>query len=272
MNRQLLKEKIRLVVQKMLNEDSQSSQQAKKLGLEYMGFGRYGKNGTVTHTVDNNKLIPVSKTKDKRGTDVQVQMHTTNDIKTGKKQSSAAEWPEFTWKNGKIYYSDGNPVVDKVFKNTKEASDWLVNNKVGGFIKEASTSAGAGPYQTPYAFATNNERRNKISQTSGYKLAGSRADKDDDLRANTTLKESKKKVIESGIGAPLSHFGSNDAKRLYTKILDYLIMTDDPQYQRIKGFRRAIVQLKDPLDRNKMIDIFNKEFRIGSSTAWEYYK
>lgn len=34
-------------------------QDAKRLGLEYLGFGKFGKNRKVTHISVNNKLIPV---------------------------------------------------------------------------------------------------------------------------------------------------------------------------------------------------------------------
>ena len=44
-------------------DPSPAAQQAKKLGLDYMKFGRYGKNGQVTHTSQNGKLIPVYKGK-----------------------------------------------------------------------------------------------------------------------------------------------------------------------------------------------------------------
>lgn len=43
-----------------LNE-SDASEEAKRKGLEYLSFGRYGKNGKVTHKVVNNKLEPVDK-------------------------------------------------------------------------------------------------------------------------------------------------------------------------------------------------------------------
>lgn len=38
-------------------QDSQVSQQAKAMGLTYLGFGRYGKDNKVTHTVQNGRLI-----------------------------------------------------------------------------------------------------------------------------------------------------------------------------------------------------------------------
>lgn len=44
----------------LLNE-SRASDEAKKLGLDYMSFGRYGKNDKVTHTSQGDKLVPVDK-------------------------------------------------------------------------------------------------------------------------------------------------------------------------------------------------------------------
>jgi hypothetical protein len=43
--------------------ESGAYQDAKKLGLDYMGFGRYGKNGKVTHHSIHDKLIEVGKYK-----------------------------------------------------------------------------------------------------------------------------------------------------------------------------------------------------------------
>ena len=65
---------------------------------------------------------------------------------------------------------------------------------------------------------------------------------------------------------------SSQARILYRKMLDYLIMSDDPKYEKIKSFRRAIVQLTDPMDREQMIKYFNIEFSGVSSTPWDYYK
>lgn len=42
--------------------ESQATDEAEKLGLDYMKFGRWGKQGVVTHkTDDNGKLVPVKK-------------------------------------------------------------------------------------------------------------------------------------------------------------------------------------------------------------------
>lgn len=44
----------------IIDEESEAAKQAKAQGLEYLSFGRYGKDGKVTHTVQNGKLVPIS--------------------------------------------------------------------------------------------------------------------------------------------------------------------------------------------------------------------
>ena len=44
-----------------IEEASKAAQDAKAQGLDYIGFGRYGKNGKVTHTSKGGKLTPVAK-------------------------------------------------------------------------------------------------------------------------------------------------------------------------------------------------------------------
>lgn len=41
--------------------ESEASKEAKRLGLTYMQFGRWGKDGTVTHDTQKGKLVPVAK-------------------------------------------------------------------------------------------------------------------------------------------------------------------------------------------------------------------
>ena len=41
--------------------DSNAAQEARKMGLQYYGFGRYGKNGKVTHRSIHDKLVEVQK-------------------------------------------------------------------------------------------------------------------------------------------------------------------------------------------------------------------
>ena len=49
-----------ILLSEVMNE-SNASDQAKKLGLDYMSFGRWGKDGKVTHKSQGNKLVPVDK-------------------------------------------------------------------------------------------------------------------------------------------------------------------------------------------------------------------
>lgn len=48
-----------LLNEQKLREESDASKQAKKLGLTYYGFGRYGKDGETTHKSINGKLTKV---------------------------------------------------------------------------------------------------------------------------------------------------------------------------------------------------------------------
>ena len=43
---------------KLFLKESATSVQAKRMGLDYFGFGKYGKDGVVKFTVKNNQLIP----------------------------------------------------------------------------------------------------------------------------------------------------------------------------------------------------------------------
>jgi hypothetical protein len=59
-----------ILLSEVMNE-SKASDQAKKLGLDYMSFGRYGKNGKTTHKSQGDKLVPIAKKgKTSKGTKV----------------------------------------------------------------------------------------------------------------------------------------------------------------------------------------------------------
>jgi hypothetical protein len=47
-------------VEKVPPHDSESASEARKMGLKYYGFGRYGKDGKVTHRSVNDKLVAVT--------------------------------------------------------------------------------------------------------------------------------------------------------------------------------------------------------------------
>lgn len=60
-----LREVIRKIIKEELEFESKASDDAKRQGLEYMGFGRYGKDGVVTHTSKGGTLTPVAKSQPK---------------------------------------------------------------------------------------------------------------------------------------------------------------------------------------------------------------
>lgn len=52
---------LRNMIREMIDEESKVAADAKAKGLTYMKFGRWGKDGKMTHTTVNGKLIPYSK-------------------------------------------------------------------------------------------------------------------------------------------------------------------------------------------------------------------
>ena len=59
MKKSQLREILRELIHETLELESQASDAAKSQGLEYMSFGRWGKNGKVTHTSQGGKLVPI---------------------------------------------------------------------------------------------------------------------------------------------------------------------------------------------------------------------
>jgi hypothetical protein len=58
MKKYQLKEIIREVLREEVTLESKASEDAKRQGLEYFGFGRYGTDMKVTHISQNGKLVP----------------------------------------------------------------------------------------------------------------------------------------------------------------------------------------------------------------------
>jgi hypothetical protein len=69
---------------------------------------------------------------------------------------------------------------------------------------------------------------------------------------------------------------TREGNKLYMDILDYLMVADDPSYERIRRFRNAIARLTVVGDRLELIKYFNSEFggshTAAAGSAWEYYK
>jgi len=137
-------------------------------------------------------------------------------------------------------------------------------------VEEASTSDGAGGYQTPYAFSDNSldkdVKKRKIAQQLGMKIVEMKS-----------LKEEVRVNIMKAIPLTESfrpHLQTTVASVIYNKILDYLLMTDDPKLDKIKAFRKFIdKKVSAPQDKKQLIQVFNDEFRVSDhEAAWEYYK
>lgn len=58
MNKNQLKKLIHEVLEETFQLESRASDDAKRQGLEYMQFGRWGKDGKVTHVTQGDKLVP----------------------------------------------------------------------------------------------------------------------------------------------------------------------------------------------------------------------
>ncbi len=69
-----------------------------------------------------------------------------------------------------------------------------------------------------------------------------------------------------------------EAIGLKMKVLDYLILCDDPKYNNIVSIRQRISKVVDNNDREELIKFFNNEFNINgysdnkNITAWDYYQ
>jgi len=147
---------------------------------------------------------------------------------------------------------------------------YLVKDKT---VKEASTTSAVAGYETPYAFSDvgldKDVKKRKIAQQLGYKLVGKNRLKEE-VRVNVAkavplLTEEFRPQLKTPI-----------ANALYMKMLDYLLMSADPQYRTIHKFRVAIDKVPDAQDKAQLIRAFNEEFKINwgtaSQSAWEYYK
>lgn len=50
--------KLRQLLESLLESESEAFKRARDMGLDYMRFGRYGKDGKVTHVTKDGKLVP----------------------------------------------------------------------------------------------------------------------------------------------------------------------------------------------------------------------
>jgi hypothetical protein len=79
---------------------SAAAEEAKKLGLQYYGFGRYGKNGTVTHRSVHDKLVEVGPKVEEPKTNIPTAG--TSMTKQPVKESLDAEFDDFLQEEKKV--------------------------------------------------------------------------------------------------------------------------------------------------------------------------
>ncbi len=176
------------------HQSTQASEEAKKLGLQYYGFGRYGKNGKVTHRSVHDKLVEVSK----------IEQQTPKDIPTAgtsmqKKPVKESLDDELQMLMTESYgLSDssamnllllGNKVDEVDYDNIEEEKEIKLlkdkSGKVRTFMlrraaaKEAHTSNGTVmPYKNGYVIKLNEENQNvkTISETFWKQTTGTTSD------------------------------------------------------------------------------------------------
>ena len=133
----------------LLLEESQASAEAKRLGLDYLSFGRYGKNGKQTHAVIKGKLVPIAgkghtkytkfrNTQKKSLPAVPKEKMTFGHDKYGNKIDPANWWRDaFYAQHGKMSKEEAmklmkiHPDLEKEFKNL--FGDYIHKDKTGNY-------------------------------------------------------------------------------------------------------------------------------------------
>ena len=187
---------------KMAHPSSKASDEAKKLGLDYYGFGRYGKQGKVTYRSVHDRLTPVELEKPKINEEFELMLHEENKTKY------------FTDDNGKI----------RTFMLRRAAA------------KQAHTINGTVmPFKNGYVIKLNEENTNVkstsqfISEKNATRSSGSsrnESGRNTSLSEETTTKQirkltlteirakQKEKIVESidkGIEPGLSMAGAGES-------------------------------------------------------------
>ncbi len=124
---------ISLVELLLQEKESEASRQAKSQGLTSMGFGRWGKDGVVTHTTTDGRLTPV------KSKDTPDSQKPTEPSTAGKKEAVPFEefertLPKFTEEDETIADEDEEGGRDAIFgsDNSQEVVDTVEKWKWGG--------------------------------------------------------------------------------------------------------------------------------------------
>lgn len=126
-----LRELIREMINEELELESHASDDAKRQGLTYMRFGRWGKNGKVTHTTQGGKLVPIANmnpTAAKKATYAHRSSVNTPKTPDAQRQKNRPE-PERDAKYntfGKTGTTAGNKIATKVIRKFWDSDEKLV--------------------------------------------------------------------------------------------------------------------------------------------------
>ena len=198
-------------VEQTPHENSAAAEQANQLGLQYYGFGRYGKNGKVTHRSIHDKLVEVEK----------IQKHIEKHIPTVKKESIDIEVEELLTESYGLSDSSainllllGNKVDEVDYDNLGEEKQVKLlkdkSGKVRTFMlrrnaaKEAHQKGGTVmPYKNGYVIKLNEENQNvkTISETF-WKQTGTTSDfrARNESGRSTVSSTGTREILTEGIG------------------------------------------------------------------------
>jgi len=116
--RQIIREEILETL--LQQEGSTAAKEAERLGLDYMSFGRWGKNGQVTHKSEKGKLIPVSRDQVQKTTGMNFEKPTSNILHAKRKDGTSRPAADYNPQSGKVTSWNYNSPDDQRRKqNTK---------------------------------------------------------------------------------------------------------------------------------------------------------
>ena len=140
---------LREIVVEIVKEETEAGRKAKQLGLDYMGFGRYGKKGKQTHAIENGKLVSFAGGKqdksDKKYTDFAAQH--SGEIVAQKKKDEKEKEPKYPGnpipQYGKEKNTKGTTPKRKGYTPGKESDDKALNFWRDAFLKHNAKMSAA---------------------------------------------------------------------------------------------------------------------------------
>jgi nicotinamide mononucleotide adenylyltransferase len=124
------------------HQDSAAGDEARRLGLQYYGFGRYGKNGKVTHRSIHDKLTPVDKIQK------EIQVPTVGTSSGSIRQPSEKQKERLQATREKSPLKKVKEDIDDEFENfiTEDLRKWFdPNHPEGGWKRVNAKGEAIGP-------------------------------------------------------------------------------------------------------------------------------